>query len=221
MAPVGCYGASATRYDLFSARGSRATDAASAMRVGAKYQSCEGGGGGTDDASFCGPRNLGRRLWIKSGILALATCPLSGSMLSAQLGPERAIGHLLGQRPAQAGSPEAFDRRAYRRRRHPKPTGDLTRVGTPPTNFNQTTSRTWRMLVLSAGIRSSSATARGAGPESASRGTRRPGDIIPEWWATSSRNGGRHHLGTVGGIISEPVGDIIPESGAASSGIST
>src|SRR6266496_2461531 len=37
-----------------------------------------------------------------------------------------------------------------------------------------------------------------SGPESASRGTRPPGEIIPEWWATSSRNGGRDHLG-IGG----------------------
>src|ERR687887_353278 len=36
-----------------------------------------------------------------------------------------------------------------------------------------------------------------SGPESVSRGTR-PGEIIPEWWATSSRNGGRDHLG-IGG----------------------
>src|SRR5215831_183982 len=28
-----------------------------------------------------------------------------------------------------------------------------------------------------------------SGPESASRGTRPPGEIIPEWWAASSRNG--------------------------------
>src|SRR5258707_7712244 len=26
------------------------------------------------------------------------------------------------------------------------------------------------------------------------------GDIIPEWWATSNRNGGRHHSGMVGDI---------------------
>src|SRR5207245_1368408 len=37
-----------------------------------------------------------------------------------------------------------------------------------------------------------------SGPESASRGTRPPGEIIPEWWATSSRNSGRDHLG-IGG----------------------
>ncbi|WP_206601527.1 hypothetical protein, partial [Bradyrhizobium brasilense] len=39
-----------------------------------------------------------------------------------------------------------------------------------------------------------------------------PGDIIPEWWARSSRNGGRHQIGTVG--------EIIPEWWATSSGIS-
>jgi glycosyltransferase involved in cell wall biosynthesis len=38
-----------------------------------------------------------------------------------------------------------------------------------------------------------------------------PGEIIPEWWATSSRNGGRNYLGMVGGFI--------PESGATSIGI--
>ncbi|MCG2628291.1 hypothetical protein L6654_16795, partial [Bradyrhizobium sp. WYCCWR 13023] len=40
-----------------------------------------------------------------------------------------------------------------------------------------------------------------------------PGDIIPEWWARSSRNGGRHQIGTVG--------EIIPEWWATSSGISS
>jgi hypothetical protein len=28
-------------------------------------------------------------------------------------------------------------------------------------------------------------------------------EIIPEWWATSSRNGGRDHLEMMGGIIPE------------------
>src|SRR6266478_5400384 len=52
---------------------------------------------------------------------------------------------------------------------------------------------------------------QGNGPESASRGTSHPSEIIPEWWATSSRNGGRNYLGMAG--------DIIPESWAASPGI--
>jgi hypothetical protein len=47
-------------------------------------------------------------------------------------------------------------------------------------------------------------------------GTRRglvtPGDIVREWWARSSRNGGRDQIGTVG--------EIIPEWWATSSGIS-
>src|SRR5215204_2238388 len=86
----------------------------------------------------------------------------------------------------------------------------ISRVATPPTNFSRSTSRTWHMVVLSAGIRSL-LRKEGARPESASRGTR------PR--ARSSRNGGRHHLGTVGEIISERVGGIIPERRAASPGI--
>jgi hypothetical protein len=39
---------------------------------------------------------------------------------------EPGIGQLLGQRPAQAGSLEASDCRADRRRRYSNPTGDLT-----------------------------------------------------------------------------------------------
>src|ERR1700720_4563679 len=90
--------------------------------------------------------------------------------------------------------------------------GAISRIGTPPTNFNRRTSRTWRMIVLSAGIRSLLWNSQRRGPESASRGH------LPSR-ARSSRNGGRHHLGTVGGIISEWVGGIIPESWAACSGI--
>jgi hypothetical protein len=41
---------------------------------------------------------------------------------------------------------------------------------------------------------------QGNGPESASRGTSHPGEIIPEWWAELSRNGGRHHSGMMGGF---------------------
>ena len=66
---------------------------------------------------------------------------------------------------------------------------------TPPTNFNRSTSRTWRMVVLSAGIRSLLRKTRRSGPESASRGTHPP--------ARSSRNGGRHYPGMTGEIISE------------------
>jgi hypothetical protein len=50
-------------------------------------------------------------------------------------------------------------------------------------------------------------------PGPASQRAPDPGDIIPEWWATSSRNGGRHYLGMAGGFI--------PESWAASAGIGT
>ena len=63
----------------------------------------------------------------------------------------------------------------------------ISQVGTPPTNFNRRTSRTWRMVVLSAGIRSLLWNSQRSGPESASRGTRHPE---------------RDHLGMVGDIIS-------------------
>src|SRR5437763_12827895 len=69
------------------------------------------------------------------------------------------------------------------------------------------------MVVLSAGIRSLLWTAKGADLS-------RPAEA-PDPRARSSRNGGRHHLGTVGEIISEWVGGIIPESWAASPGISS
>src|SRR6478672_8717444 len=73
----------------------------------------------------------------------------------------------------------------------------ISRIGTPPTNFNRRTSRTWRMIVLSAGIRSLLWNSQRRGPESASRGTCHPerdhpgmvGDIISERWAELSRNG--------------------------------
>jgi hypothetical protein len=73
----------------------------------------------------------------------------------------------------------------------------------PPTNFNRSTSRTWRMAVLSAGIRSLLRKAEGADLS-------RPAEASDPR-ARSSRNGGRHHLGTVGEIISESAGGIIPE----------
>src|SRR5215471_4049377 len=72
----------------------------------------------------------------------------------------------------------------------------ISRIGKPPTNFNRRTSRTWRMTILSAGIRSSFGSQRN-GPESG-----RQRHLSP----------GRNHPGLVG--------DIISESWAASTGIS-
>ena len=63
----------------------------------------------------------------------------------------------------------------------------------PPTNFNRRTSRTWRMVVLSAGTPRSSLASQGNGPESASRRTSIPerhrmtGDIISEQRVDSFR----------------------------------
>ena len=77
----------------------------------------------------------------------------------------------------------------------------ISRIGTPPTELNRRTSRTWRMIVLSAGIRSLLWNSQRRGPESTSRGTCHPGrdhpgmvgDIISEWWAHYLGMGGRYH----------------------------
>src|SRR5207249_9187575 len=65
------------------------------------------------------------------------------------------------------------------------------------------------MVVLSAGIRSLLRKAEGADLSRPVEAPDPTGEIIPEWWATSSRNdgrdhlgiGGRHHPGTTGGFI--------------------
>src|SRR5205085_10525316 len=68
----------------------------------------------------------------------------------------------------------------------------ISRIGTLPTNFNRRTSRTWRMIVLSAGIRSLLwEQPKERDLSRAAEAPATPGEIIPEWWATSFRNHGR------------------------------
>ena len=55
------------------------------------------------------------------------------------------------------------------------------------------------------------AKAKGADAKRASRDAAYPSDIIPEWWAKSSRNTEQDQIGMVG--------DIIPDSRATSPGI--
>ena len=68
----------------------------------------------------------------------------------------------------------------------------ISRVGTPPTNFNRSTSRTWRMVASPL----ASGPSFGKPKERTELGQQRHPPP-----ARSSRNGGRHHLGTVGEII--------------------
>jgi len=68
-----------------------------------------------------------------------------------------------------------------------------------PAAVKRSTSRTWRIAVLSASIRSSSAQSQRADPKRASRGA----VSTPPIRATSSRNGGRNHLGTPSDIKSD------------------
>jgi hypothetical protein len=112
---------------------------------------------------------------------------------------ERGIGQPVGQWPIQAGSLKRLI--VVRTVDGATPIRRATsRVGTPPTNFNRCTSRTLahgRSLCWHPVLQSSFGTRR-SGPKSASRGNRPPGRDIPEWSATSSRNGGRHYPGTTG-----------------------
>jgi hypothetical protein len=58
--------------------------------------------------------------------LDLTTVTLLGPGGGEQLGFERGVSQLLGQRPAQAGSLEAFERRSHRRWCNPNSTSNLT-----------------------------------------------------------------------------------------------
>src|SRR5215471_13254660 len=89
------------------------------------------------------------------------------------------IGHLLRQRPTQAGSLEAPERHPHCRRCHSNPTGDLTgwyaTNELQPKHFAHVAHNRplcWHPVLLWKPRN---------GPESASRGTRPPGEIIPEW----------------------------------------
>jgi DDE family transposase len=64
-----------------------------------------------------------------------------------------------------------------------------------PAVLKRSTSRTRRIAILSAGIRSPMAKAKGADPNRASRGAAYPGEIIPEWRAKSSWNAERDQIG--------------------------
>jgi hypothetical protein len=75
----------------------------------------------------------------------------------------------------------------------------ISRVGIPA-DFNLITSRTWRIASLSVGIQVLLRKAERQDRIGARRGLVTPGDIVPEWWARSSRNGGRDHSGMVGDI---------------------
>src|SRR5713226_4873311 len=75
----------------------------------------------------------------------------------------------------------------------------ISRLGIPAA-FNLITSRTWRIASLSVGIQVPLRKAERRDRIGARRGLVTPGDIIPDWWATSNRNGGRDHSGMVGDI---------------------
>src|SRR5215471_18292639 len=83
-----------------------------------------------------------------------------------------------------------------------------SRPATSPENVRRRISRTWRIGTLSVGIRHLLRTVQRE--VTLRRCQQRPihpvvvGDIISERWATSFRNGGRDHFGTVGGFARIP-----------------
>jgi hypothetical protein len=103
----------------------------------------------------------------------------------------------------QAGSLEAFDRRPNGRCSHSNSTGNLTdRYATnelQPKNFAHLAhdcSLCWHPVSPLEQPKERDLSRPAEAPAT-------PGEIIPEWWATSSRNGGRRHPGIVGGLLPE------------------
>ena len=122
-----------------------------------------------------------------------ATRAGNGPRAGEQPGLQLRVGDVVDQRPGQPRRLEPADRQPHRRRGCPQP--PRNRRVDIPADFNLITSRTWRIASLSVGIRSPFAKPKGgtvSEPEEASS---------PR--ATSSRNGGRDHLGMVGEIKSE------------------
>jgi hypothetical protein len=121
--------------------------------------------------------------------LSLTAVTLLAAGIGVQPGRERGISHLLGQRPAQAGSLEAIDRGPHCRCNHANATGDLTDRYTA----NEPQSKNFARLAHGSSLCWHPAPpldeSKGAGPESASRGACHPGrdhpgmvgDIIPEF----------------------------------------
>src|SRR5436190_11338349 len=141
--------------------------------------------------------------------LDLTTVTLLRASIGEQPGLKRGIGHPLGQRPTQAGGLEALDRRPDSRCSHSNSTGDLTdRYATnklQPKHFAHLAhdrSLCWHPVSPLDEPKERDLSRSAEAPAT-------PGEIIPEWWATSSRNGGRnylgmggrHHSGIMGGLL--------------------
>src|SRR5262249_30089989 len=117
-----------------------------------------------------------------------------GAGIGEQPRLERGIGQPVGQRPTQAGSLKALDRRPHRRRGHANPAGDLTgRYATnelQPKHFAHLAHD--RSLCWHPGPPSEPEGADLSRPaEALDPGRDHPGtvgDIISERWARSSRN---------------------------------
>ena len=114
------------------------------------------------------------------------------------------VAHPLRQRPRKPGHRQPLQRLAHRRRRHAQPARDLPRrhlgrklQANDLAHIAHRHSFRWH--------RSLPWVAKGADLITSAAALvtfHAPGGIIPFRWATSSRNAGRHHPVTAGGIIS-------------------
>ena len=151
--------------------------------------------------------------WIvaQSGSARLTPVSLLRADQRVELRLQRRVGHLVGQGPAQAGRPKPIDRRPRRRRRNPNAASDLSRRHARKLQAQNFAHLAHRRPLCRHPVPPLE--------QPKERTLNRPAEA-PSTRAKSSRIGGRDHLGTPGGIISEWVGDIIPERWAACPGIS-
>lgn len=141
---------------------------------------------------------------------AAVTLTVAIAGLREQAKFQNRVGDVVWQRPAQARGLEPPERQSHRRGRRAHPSRNLA-ARQPRRLHSDHIAHTAHRKPLCRHPGSPSQSRKGSSYGSQKR-PRHPGDIIPEWWATSSRNGwatsnrngGRDHLGILGDIDRNP-----------------
>src|SRR5499427_5194208 len=140
--------------------------------------------------------------------LSVAAVSLLAAGRAVELFLQRLVADVVAQRPTQPRRSEALHHRSHCRWRDPQPPGNLPASDVPgkcqTKNLAHLAHRHplgWHPPPPSDSPKGSDPTALPAAADSPSCGGRHHfgtvGGIISEWWATSFRNGGRDHFGTV------------------------
>src|SRR6266581_860090 len=138
--------------------------------------------------------------------LDVAAVALLGAGVGVELVLQRRVGHVVGKRPRQPRRPEPLHGRSHCRGRDPQTPGDLAASYSAGKRQSKNLAHLAHRNPLCWHSVPPSDKPKGATLRASRRGLHpglAPGGIIPESRAASSRNRGRHHLGTVGAIISE------------------